>query len=112
MTQGIINKSKNLTVARRVRFADSFFLRLKGLMFSKSIGEDAAWIFRRAPSIHTFFMRFPIDVVFLDKDKRVIKIKPAVQPWRIVSCLRSSFTLELPPHKSSSCIELGDTLTF
>lgn len=47
-------------------------------------------------SVHTFFMKFPIDLVYLDKKRRVLKVRPAVPAWRLSACLRAHSILELP----------------
>ncbi len=62
--------------------ADSFFPRLIGLIKYPSLGEDQALWITRANSIHTFFMRFAIDCVFVDSKGQVKKIYHHVQPWR------------------------------
>jgi hypothetical protein len=111
MICSIRNKSKESLIAKKAKVADNFFLRLAGLMFRKSIDYDTALIFYHAPSIHTFFMRFPIDVVFLDKDMRVVKVVLALKPARIVFCPKAAVTIELAPYKTSkNPIETGDIL--
>ena len=107
----VVNKTKGIVVADRVSVAKSFWSRLKGLMFRSGMGENEGLIFYDAPSIHTFFMRFPIDVVFMDRQQRVVKISRALKPWRITSCFGSSLTLEIPANRSSAVsMESGDEL--
>lgn len=80
-------------------------------MFDKSLPEGSALIFYHAPSIHTFFMRFPIDLVFLDKSMKVIRVVEALKPWRMAFCGRAYITLELPARKSSQIsLRIGDIL--
>jgi uncharacterized membrane protein (UPF0127 family) len=75
--------------------------------------SEEALIFYSAESIHMFFMKFPIDVVFLDKNMRVIKIRPVLKPWCMTACLASSITIELPSHKASETnTTVGDILEF
>jgi uncharacterized membrane protein (UPF0127 family) len=50
----------------------------------------------RTGSVHTFFMRFPIDVVFVDRDRTIVKIVPSLRPWRMAMARRAKATLELP----------------
>ena len=66
-----------------VRRADGFLARLKGLMFERSIGPDTGLWINRCNAIHTFFMRFPIDVIFLDRDLKVVKLCPNAPPYRL-----------------------------
>jgi uncharacterized membrane protein (UPF0127 family) len=113
MTYKILNKSKETTVAKKALVAQSFFQRLVGLMFRKSMDHEEGLIFYNAPSIHMFFMYFPIDVVFLDKDMRVIKVCPALAPWKMASCFKSYITIELPTNKALETLtERGDILEF
>jgi len=56
---------------------------------------DGLWIVP-CEAIHTFFMKFPIDLVYLDRDKRVRKVRERVAPWRISACLPAYSVLELP----------------
>ena len=74
--------------------AKSFRDKLMGFMFKKS--ADYAILFEKCNSIHTFFMRFNIDVIFMDKNKNVIKEVKNLKPWRIAVCLKAYYVLEVP----------------
>jgi len=107
----LVNKSSNEIVSRRAVIAGSFFSRLTGLMFKKSMDSESALAFYRTISIHTFFMRFPIDVLFLDKQSRVLKIYKALKPWRLAFCPKAFMVIELPANKSlEKHLKVGDTL--
>lgn len=67
-----------------VKVATSFFSRFLGLMGKKSIAEDQAVCFPRCDSIHTFFMRFPIDVILVGKEGEVVEVVEAMKPWRLM----------------------------
>jgi hypothetical protein len=109
----IRNKAKGTLVAQRGVVANSFFQRLLGFMFRKNIKEEEALIFYHAPSIHTFFMFTPIDVIFLDKRMTIIDIRVSLKPWRIVSCINSYITIELSPRQViRSLTDRGDVLEF
>ena len=111
MVYTIASKEKGTVISSEARIAKSFWLRLSGLMFKKTIDEKEALIFHNAPAIHSCFMNFAIDIVFLDKNNKVIKICPALRPWKMVSCYRSALTIELPAHRASKrSLSLGDTL--
>lgn len=69
-----------LEVRLTVRRADGFFARLKGLMFETSIATDVGLWINPCRGIHTFFMRFPIDVIFLSRDLRVVALCPHQSP--------------------------------
>jgi uncharacterized membrane protein (UPF0127 family) len=64
-----------------------------------------------APSVHTFFMRFPIDVVFLDRERRVVGISHGVGPWRMTGARGAVAALELAAGTAASHrLEKGDIL--
>lgn len=65
-----------------VRVADSFLSRFRGLMLSKPLKGDQGLLITRCPSVHTAFMLFPIDVVYLDQKGSVLKCVPQLKPWR------------------------------
>lgn len=111
MVYSIVNKLTGTTISNQAKIADNFILRLRGLMFQKEIESGQALIFPKAPAIHTCFMRFPIDIVFLDKQNKVIKIFEAVRPWRMVYCPHSALVIELPAQRAAQrSLKLGDSL--
>ena len=65
-----------------IRYCKNFFSRLKGFMFKKNF--DYALCFPRCNSIHTFFMREPIDVYMTDKNYNILYKKKNMKPWRII----------------------------
>ena len=92
----LYNQTRNILLAQRVVIADSLFTRLRGLMLRPSLPPGEALWLRPCNSIHTLFMRFPIDVVFLEENNRVIKIIHNLQPWQISPLVRGgSSVLEL-----------------
>lgn len=82
-------------VCERCTVADKMWPRMKGLLGRRSIDQGEGILIRPAPSIHTFFMRFPIDAVFLSRDGDVLKVSSDVKPWRARSCRRAHAVLEL-----------------
>jgi uncharacterized protein len=82
-------------VCERCIVADSFRLRLRGLMGRGSIGSDEGLLLVGSPSIHTSFIRFPIDAVFLDRELGVIGVKENLQPWRVAGRWKAKHILEL-----------------
>ena len=75
--------SKNKVLASELRIADQMLSRMKGLLGSKGLSsQEALWI-HRCNSIHTFFMKFPIDCVFLDQDLKVKALIPDIKPGRM-----------------------------
>ena len=63
--------------------ADTFWKRAIGLMGRKKLAAGWGFLILRCNSIHTCFMRFPIDAIFLDQDYRVVKVVRGVKPWRM-----------------------------
>ena len=74
---------KGQTVVPHVRTAARFHERFLGLMGRAPIGRGAALWLSPCGSIHTCFMRFAIDVIFLDADGKVLRIARRVRPWRL-----------------------------
>jgi uncharacterized membrane protein (UPF0127 family) len=75
--------------------ADRAFSRAKGLLGRSELPRGEGILLRPAPSIHTFFMRFPIDVVFLDEEGHVLRVAADVVPWRAAACRGARAVLEL-----------------
>ena len=82
-------------VCERCIVADRMLPRMKGLLGRRELPAGEGMLIRPAPSIHTFFMRFPIDAVFLARDGEVLKVSANVKPWRARSCRRAHSVLEL-----------------
>lgn len=83
-------------VAERVLTAFDSSSRRTGLLHRDSMPENSALILAPTGAIHTWFMRFAIDVAMVQKDGLVIKARHAVPPWRMVAALRAYATVELP----------------
>jgi len=93
----ILNLTRNAILAEKAIIADSFFRRLQGLLGQDSLASGAGLILKPCDSIHTFFMNFPIDVVFLDRYDLAIKVYHSLPPWRMSGTFfRSALCLELP----------------
>jgi hypothetical protein len=106
------NLRTGTTLATNVKVADNLFTRMKGLLGKKGlpIGE-ALWI-KPCFSVHTFFMKFPIDVIFLNKKNQVIAAVRNLKPNRITRLYPQSFSvLELPTGTiAASNTEVGDEI--
>ena len=82
----------------RIRVADRFFHRLKGLMGERDIKEGL--LLHPCSQVHTYFMREPIDVVYLDKLGRVLSVEEAMEPGRMGFYIHGcASVLELPAHR-------------
>jgi uncharacterized protein len=88
-------------VCERCVVAASPFSRMKGLLGRSELRPGEGLLLRPASAIHTFFMRFPIDAVFLDRDWRVVGIAGDVTPWRTAGRKGAKAVLELPAGESA-----------
>jgi uncharacterized membrane protein (UPF0127 family) len=106
----VINLTKQTWLATKVRKADNFLTRLIGLLKRTHLGpEEALWLMP-SKGIHTIGMKFPIDVVFLDRDHHVVGLMSGLSPYRISAVHLSGYSvLELPKGTiKKSCTEIGD----
>jgi uncharacterized protein len=93
--------------------ADSFFLRLRGVLGRGELAPGEGLLLRPTGSIHTWFMRHPIDAVFLDRDMNVLRTVPAIRPWRMAGVRRAHSVLELRAGEAAQRgIEIGDRLVI
>jgi uncharacterized membrane protein (UPF0127 family) len=79
----IVNVSKGTTVAGHARKAESFWARFVGLMGRRGLEEGEGLLLSPCSSVQTFLMRFPIDVIFVNGEARVVKVAPALGPFRL-----------------------------
>ena len=92
----LVNVSRNTTVSDRCQFANSVFKRMVGLLNRRVFAQGEGLLLDRCYGIHTIGMRFPIDVLFLDKELRVIRTVPALPPFRTCVVKQAVYVLELP----------------
>jgi uncharacterized protein len=85
--------------------------RKKGLLGRDRLDPGAGLVIAPCGGVHTFFMRFPIDVVFAARDGRIVKVSHAVKPWRLALAPRAFCVLELPAGVAAACeTRAGDRL--
>jgi hypothetical protein len=108
----IVNLSQNTILAKRIIVADRFRLRLKGLLARDSLDFDEALVIKPCKSIHTFFMRFSIDAVFLDRENKVVGLQENMVPFRLSPVFsKAHLVIELPVNAiKNSRTKIGDTL--
>ena len=108
----ILNLTRQSVPARNARYASSFGARLSGLIGKRFSPAMDGMVFDRCNAIHTFFMRYPIDVVFADEKYRVLKTVPAFPPWRpFLACKKAFYVIELPAGTlGSTATAVGDQL--
>jgi uncharacterized membrane protein (UPF0127 family) len=106
------NERTGEVVGTEIEHAEGMWSSFKGLMLRKAIPDGYGLLFRPARGIHTTFMRFPIDLIFLDQDNRVSKIRSAMKPWRF-DFTRAAGVIEMNPGWAAhSDIRPGDQLRF
>ncbi len=108
----IINQSKNKILADRAALAKGLFERVKGLLGKNELKPGEALVIPNCNSVHTFFMRFPIDLIFLDKRNNVVKIIRSMPPFRITKVyFKASLVIELPSGiLDESLCRMGDNI--
>jgi uncharacterized protein len=89
------NHDRNSTVASRLEIAGDSASRRKGLLGRPGLDADTALIIAPCGSIHTWFMQFAIDVVFVTREGRVVKTRAAVGPWRLSGAWGAFSVVEL-----------------
>jgi len=92
----ITNTTRGTVLATRCRVASSLRDRAVGLLTTREVLPGEGLLIERSPSIHMFFMRYPIDVVFVDRTGRVTRTVSRLRPWRVVWWARGA----------QDCIEL------
>jgi uncharacterized membrane protein (UPF0127 family) len=106
------NSTRGRTVATDVRVADSFIKRLRGLIGSRPLKQGEGLLIIPSNSIHTHFMGFPIDVLFVDQDQKIVAIQHELSPWRLGQTHKQArFVIELPAGTAAqSGTQPGDQL--
>jgi uncharacterized membrane protein (UPF0127 family) len=109
------NKSKNKILARKIGFCKNSFSKALGLMFSRK-SKTLIFIFEKEKiiSLHMFFVFYPIDVLFLDRNKKIVQLKENFKPFRIMIAKKpAKYIIELPEgiiKKTNT--RTGDTISF
>jgi len=86
---------------------------MRGLLGRSGLAPGTGMLIDAAPSVHMFFMRFPIDVVFLDRDRKVVGVRHGLRPWRVAGARHAVAALELPAGAAAAAgIHEGDVLVL
>lgn len=107
------NVTRGTTVASDVRVAKSMIARGRGLMFESGLARDAGMLIEPCGSIHMFFMRFALDVLYVDRNDRVVRAQRGIKPWRVgpLRTRGARYVIELPVGTiERSASEVGDQL--
>jgi uncharacterized protein len=108
-----LNRTRGTVLATNLEVAGNDKQRRKGLLGRDGLEPGTGLWIIPCESVHTFFMRFPIDLVYLDKEDRIRKVRGAVGAWRLSACLSAHSVLELPAGTiRDSETQRGDQLAF
>ena len=111
----IKNSSRgNAIIGSQIQVAESFVDKLIGLMGRRHMQFGTGMLLRPCSSIHTCFMRMPIDVLYMNRERRVVAIDKVLKPWRVGTIkFGTTMVVELPPGTAAAQgIEVGDQLQF
>ena len=109
----VTNLTRGTLIADAADVADTSQKRRIGLLKHESLPKGQGLWISPCESIHTFFMKFPIDVLYLTKQKKVRKIRKNLKPWRLSACLFARSVLELPAGTAEETgTRVGDLLQF
>jgi uncharacterized membrane protein (UPF0127 family) len=92
----LVSKTTGKTVVAQLRIADGFWSRLVGLQFRRKLPSNTGLLLVPCNSVHTCFVRFSVDVVFLDNRGCILTVRHHLRPWR----------LAFGPHKSHAVLEV------
>lgn len=96
MASRLVHVPSGRVVAERLEFARSHRERMRGLLGRSSLPAGEGLMIERCGSIHTFFMKFALDVLFVSHDLVVRKAYRRVPPWRLAAALGARHVIELP----------------
>jgi uncharacterized protein len=113
MGQSVVLAREGDVVCDRCEMADGFFTRMRGLLGRRGLPRGHGLLIEPTWSVHTWFMRFPIDVVFLDRELTVLKVRTHMRPWRTAARFRARSVLELAAGECDRLrLEVGDRLAL
>ena len=109
----IANLTRGTVLGDRIEVADTSRTRNKGLLGRTGLPQGGGLWIVPCQSVHTFFMKFPLDLVYIDRQNRVKKVRRAVPAWRLSACLSANSIVELPAGAiERSRTAPGDQLSF
>ena len=109
----VLKRPDGVLVCDRCEIADTVPTRMRGLLGRSGMEPGEGLLIRPTNSVHMFFMRFAIDVVFLDRELVVRKVVEALAPWRMAGCRGARAALELPAGEAARRgVTLGERLVL
>lgn len=112
MTEIVTHKATQTIIVSNLKRADNFFKRLKGLMFTSALPAGEGLVITPCQQIHTQFMNYAVDVMFVDAQHIVVHIERDMKPWRFSKFYKQAkYVLEVNAG-AASMVSVGDTLQF
>lgn len=108
----IVVQETGEVIVTKVLFARTFFQRFKGLMFEEHMDVGCALVLEPCNSIHTFFMRFPIDVAFVSQEGRVLEVVKDMKPFRITKIIKGARYVIETPCGTLKALNQGQHISF
>lgn len=108
------NAERETILGEAIEVAATAVQRVKGLLGRECLEDGQGLLFKNCSSLHTFFMQFPIDILYIDKRGKVLKAAPSVRPFKLVAApFKAHYALELPVGAiKDSATRVGDHLDF
>jgi uncharacterized membrane protein (UPF0127 family) len=103
----LLNRATGAVVAETLEVADSFLTRLRGLQFRSALPPGHALLLVPCSSVHTHWMRFPIDVVMVSNEAEVVEIHENVRPWKMLGGAKKTHAVIEFPAKTAGVAQ-GD----
>ena len=111
MALALMNDRTHRVVALEMEVATTRADRRRGLLGRNTLGVSEGLMLTPCAAVHTAFMRFPIDLVFIDADGRAVRVVSRVRPWRMAASFRARSVIELPAGTAAAAdIQVGDLL--
>lgn len=110
-TATIVNRTRGEVVCEKAEIADTPWTRLRGLLGRSELPPGSGMLLRPSPSIHSAFMRFEFDAIFLDAEMRVVRIAERIPAWRARAAKGARAVLELSAGEAARRgVQVGDEL--
>jgi len=112
----LTNKTKKTILTKNIKFCKTELSKIKGLMFTKKLNKALIFVFKKESlqHIHMFFVWYPIDVLWLDKNKKVVQLKENLKPFKIILAKNpAKYIIELENKTiQKSRTEINDQISF
>lgn len=114
MKYGKLAKSETgKTIIDKVLITENWLERARGLLGRDQLQAGEAMLISPCNSVHTFFMSYTIDVVYLDKNLKIVKICPELGPWQLSGCSSAAMVLELPAQTANNLnLQVGTQISW